>query len=241
MSDNQSYKSLDSLRDRWLRTDSFSYDQVTATMKSYLAAIDKPLLSICRGNVLELACGTGRMLNLIYSLPNIDVVVGLDIANQMLRAAAAKGCGNLIEGYAESLPFTTASFDTVICAFYSFRDIDRPPAYREIARILRRGGCFGFTLRNYYLSYLESLWRHFLRRGRWPHCWRKLDDVDGVTLDLKDINQEVDEIERAGLVVREIKTVRFLPFLRRFWPTGYWSGARAAKFGSDIIFIIEKN
>src|SRR5437868_2609618 len=120
---------LDEFRDRWLKTDTASYDAMTAQMRNYLAMLDRPLLSICNGRVLEIATGTGRFLEEICKKPDVGLAVGIDIAPQMLRTAAEKGCNGLIQGSAELLPFDTASFDTVVCTFFSFRDIDRPSAY----------------------------------------------------------------------------------------------------------------
>jgi ubiquinone/menaquinone biosynthesis C-methylase UbiE len=228
------------LRERWHSVDSANYDFMTAQMRNYLDMLDRPLLTLCRGNVLEIATGTGRFLTKIRRLPEVSMAIGIDIASQMLQAASAKGLGQLTQGYAELLPFLDSSFDSVVCTFYSFRDINRPPAYGEVARVLRPGGHFGFTLRNFYIAYLEALWHHFLRHGRLPRSLRTLDGTDGVIFDTRDINEEVKEIERAGLHVREIKTLRFLPFLRRFSKPGYWSGQLGTKFGSDIIIIAEK-
>ncbi len=231
---------LKAFRDRWRKADSAAYDATTAPMEKYLALLDNPLLAICHGHVLELATGTGRLLAKIRAKPGVKMAVGLDLAAQMLRAAAAKGYRYLIQGDAESLPFATESFDSVVCTFYSLRDINRPPAYAEVARILQHGGSFGFTLRNYYVAYIETLWRHFVSHGRWPRSLRTLDGADWVNFDLKDIKRETAALEQAGLQIREVKTVRFLPFIRRFVQPGYWSGPLGTKLGSDIIIIADK-
>jgi hypothetical protein len=49
----------------------------------------------------------------------------------------------------------------------------------------------------------------------------------------------VAALEHAGLRLREVSGVRFIPFLRRRVQPGYWHGALAI-FGSDVIFIVEK-
>lgn len=231
---------LQSLRDRWYREDSVDYDRMAAAQERYLAALDTPLLAICRGRVLELACGTGRFLAKLGARPAVTEAIGVDLAPQMLRAARGRGFGPILQAEAERLPLTAASVDSVVCTFYSLRDMDRSKVYAEVARVLRPGGPFGFTLRSYYVSYVETLWRQFIRRGRWPHSLRTLDGVDGVPHDVRNIRDEIGPLEQAGLRVREIKTLQCLPFVRRFLPYRYWSGAGATRFGSDIILIAER-
>ena len=227
---------------RWLTTDPEAYDRMVDQdqMAAYIATIDEPLLAVCRGRVLELACGTGRLLSRIGALPEVQHVVGLDIAPRMLAAAAAQDHRLLVQASAEALPFAPGRFDTVICALYTLRDLERSTVYTEVARVLRPGGILAFTLRSYYAAYLETLWRAFLRHGRRPHSWRNRDGADGVERDLRDVKAEVAALERAGLRLREISSVRFLPFLRRRIRPGYWHGEIGALLGTDVIFVAEK-
>jgi SAM-dependent methyltransferase len=227
-------------RDRWRGMDTDGYERMTTEREDYLAALDRPLLAICRGRVLELGSGTGRFQAKLRHEPNVDQIVGLDLAPQMLRAASAKGLSLLIQADAERLPLASASFDTVVCAFYSLRDMDRAAVYAEVARVLRQGGRFGFTLRSYYVTYISTLWQSFVRQGRWPRCLRTLDGANGVEDDVRDFGADVHALEGAGLRVVQIKTLQFLPFLRRFLPYGYWSGVRATRLGSDIIAVAER-
>jgi SAM-dependent methyltransferase len=228
------------LRERWRRTDSAAYDAATAAMARALLPLDAPLLALCRGRVLELAVGTGRFLRQIAAQPGVTQAFGVDLAPQMLKAAQAGGARLLVLGAAEALPFAAASFDTLACTFYSMRDMDRPRVYAEAARVLRPGGRFGFTLRNFYLSWLETFWQAFVRRGRWPRSCATLDGVDAVTRDVRDARLETRALAAAGLRLVAIRSVRFVPFLRRLRTPGYWSGAWASRLGADIIFIAER-
>jgi SAM-dependent methyltransferase len=158
----------------------------------------------------------------------------------MLAAAAARGHRRLVQASAEALPFSPGRFDTVLCAFYTLRDLERSKVYTEVARVLRPGGILAFTLRSYYTAYLETLWREFLQRGRRPRSWWRLDGADGVERDLWDVKAEVAALESAGLRLQEIRSVRFLPFLRRWLHPGFWRGERTAAFGTDVIFVAEK-
>ena len=227
---------------RWLGTDPNAYDRMVeeARMAAYFATIDAPLLAACQGRVLELACGTGRVLRLLASRPQVQHVVGLDIAPRMLEAAAVRGHRLLVRASAEDLPFAGDHFDTVLCAVYTLRDLERPKVYAEVHRVLRPGGVFAFTLRSYYTAYLETLWREFVRRGRRPRSWRTLDGADGIERDLRNVKAEVAALRRAGLYLREVSSVRFLPFLRRRISPGYWHGEIGTLFGSDVIFSAEK-
>lgn len=101
-------------------------------------------------DVLEVGCGTGRLLGRIAPLARS--AVGADLSAGMLAAAVERGLCCL-QADATHLPFADASFDTV----YSFkvlahvRQIEH--AMAEIARVLRPGG----------RAYVEFYNRHSLR------------------------------------------------------------------------------
>lgn len=94
------------------------------------------------GRVLEVAVGTGRSLP--YYPAGIELV-GIDLSPEMLtiartRAADAGMTVDLREGDAEALPFSGASFDTVVCAL-ALCSIPRPEvALAEMARVVAPGG-----------------------------------------------------------------------------------------------------
>src|SRR5262249_60684407 len=160
----------------WLTADPEAYDRMAARdqISFYFSLMDVPLLAASRGRVLELACGTGRLLPNISARPNVQHVVGLDIAPRMLAAAAARGHRRLVQASAEALPFAPGRFDTVLGAVHSLRDLERSKVYTEVARVLRPGGVLAFTLRNYYTAYLETLWRELLAHRRCPPSGRGL-------------------------------------------------------------------
>jgi ubiquinone/menaquinone biosynthesis C-methylase UbiE len=107
-----------------------------------------------RGQVLEIAIGTGRSLPCYLA----DVTVtGIDLSPAMLAIArhCAAGLGrdvDLREGDAEHLPFDDASFDTVVCAL-SLCTIPNPrAAVGEMRRVLVPGG------RLLLLDHIGSTW-----------------------------------------------------------------------------------
>jgi SAM-dependent methyltransferase len=227
-------------RARWLSANVTEYDAMAVRMKKYLDALDAPLLSISRGVTLELGCGSGRFLAKLAARAEVARVVGLDIAEQMLRAASTTARAVLVRSQAECLPFADASFDSVVCPFFSLRDMERRRVYSEVARVLRASGRFGFTLRNYYVAFADTLCRDYLLRWRWPHSLPTIDGAVGVACDLRGVTREVAALAECGLRVREIKTLAYLPLIRRVLPYFYWSSRWATRWGSDIVIIAER-
>jgi demethylmenaquinone methyltransferase / 2-methoxy-6-polyprenyl-1,4-benzoquinol methylase len=101
--------------------------------------------------VLDVATGTGMVAAELLARADCSVV-GIDQSPQMLAMARARftaggGSGaamstrvELIEGQAESLPFTDASFDALTFT-YLLRYVDDPAAtMRELVRVVRPGG-----------------------------------------------------------------------------------------------------
>src|SRR3954453_17640576 len=96
--------------------------------------------------VLELAAGTGVLTGaVIASLPRARVTATdlndamVDVGSQRVPAATWR------QADAMQLPFGDASFDLVACQFGVMFFPDRPAAYAEVARVLRRGGHFLFN------------------------------------------------------------------------------------------------
>ncbi|MEA5550005.1 class I SAM-dependent methyltransferase [Anabaena cylindrica UHCC 0172] len=132
------------LFDRWAS----SYDW---TFPSFIyQAIHKRLLSkielSANANVLDLGCGTGRLLDRLASqFPELRGT-GLDLSPQMVRLARQNNRHRprliYLEGNAESLPFTEGQFDAVFNTI-SFLHYPQPEkVLSEIARVLSPGGRF---------------------------------------------------------------------------------------------------
>jgi ubiquinone/menaquinone biosynthesis C-methylase UbiE len=107
-----------------------------------------------QGRVLEVAIGTGR--NLPHYRPEVTLT-GIDLSPAMLAIARQRASElgrevDLREGDAEQLPFTDASFDTVVCAL-SLCSIPNPAAaVAEMNRVLGPGG------RLVLLDHIGSSW-----------------------------------------------------------------------------------
>ena len=93
--------------------------------------------------ILETAAGTGIVTAaLVRALPEAEIVA-TDLNQAMLDVAAARISSPKVrfeQADAQSLPFADGSFDTLICQFGVMFFPDRPAAYAEARRVLKRGG-----------------------------------------------------------------------------------------------------
>lgn len=108
------------------------------------------------GRVLELGCGTGRLLLPVFRA-GADVV-GIDRSAPMiarararLRRAGATGRGRLVRGDIRSLPFRARDGFALVMAPYGVlqsltRERDLAATLASVRRVLRRGGLFGIDL-----------------------------------------------------------------------------------------------
>ncbi|HEX5747428.1 MAG TPA: methyltransferase domain-containing protein [Archangium sp.] len=102
----------------------------------------RELLANARGEVLEVAVGTGKNLPFY---PEACRVTGLDFSRAMLdeasrRARALNRPFEPREGDVTALPFADASFDTVTCTLAVCTFTEPLAALREMRRVCRPGG-----------------------------------------------------------------------------------------------------
>ena len=123
------------------------YDRRWAAYNARSLALLRPFVAGTElGDVLDLACGTANLL------PRLDAwggvvrsYTGVDVSREMLRAAQRKLAVSSIPATLEAadaatLPFSGASFDTVVSAS-ALHDFPAPErALAEVRRVLRPGG-----------------------------------------------------------------------------------------------------
>jgi len=112
--------------------------------------ITRELAALCnieRGDaVLDVACGTGETACFLAGDFGARAY-GVDRADEMIRRAEAKANesgleAKFIKADAARLPFGASRFDAAICeSTLSF--LDKPQVLREMARVVRPGGCIG--------------------------------------------------------------------------------------------------
>lgn len=99
------------------------------------------------GAVLDLACGSGMLLELCraHYAPGV-ALTGVDMSPAELKLASARleGCGvELHEGLAQTLSFAAdRAFDAVLCHWALTLMDPLPAVLEEVARVLRPGGVF---------------------------------------------------------------------------------------------------
>lgn len=101
--------------------------------------------------VLELACGTGILTQLLSdNLVESGRLVATDLNEPMLRYARAKldprDTLSWSVADASALPFAPAAFDSVVCQFGLMFFPDKATALGEVRRVLRPEGTFCFNV-----------------------------------------------------------------------------------------------
>ena len=116
----------------WYDQSAAEYDASHQPTQRKYKRIERSMVSLLdAGRVLDLGCGTGRLLG--------KGVVGVDLSMQMLARAHNKS-RQIVQADGHHLPFADGCFDAVIAAQGVIRYMDPNKAFGEIARVLRLGG-----------------------------------------------------------------------------------------------------
>ncbi|WP_286899721.1 class I SAM-dependent methyltransferase [Thermocrispum sp.] len=190
-------------RTRWARY----WDRQSARYDAEMMRWDKRLFgdsrswacSQARGNVLEVAVGTG--LNLPHYPPDVRLT-GIDFSAQMLALAERRATGlgrpiTLLRADAQRLPLADDSFDTVVCTFGLCAIPDHEAALDEIDRVLRDGG------RLILVDHVVSTNR-FLRAGQWL--------LERITVPLAGENfrrRPLLSVQARGYTVQQVERFRY--------------------------------
>jgi ubiquinone/menaquinone biosynthesis C-methylase UbiE len=101
-------------------------------------------------NILEIACGTGRVTrHLIKVLPPGGKLLATDLNADMIAVAKATVSDERIEWKvvdAQELPFADISFDHIVCQFGVMFFPDKATAMAEVYRVLQPGCRFIFNV-----------------------------------------------------------------------------------------------
>jgi ubiquinone/menaquinone biosynthesis C-methylase UbiE len=159
--------------------------------------------------VLSLACGQGQDARLLASLG--ATVTGVDVSTEMLRyargheAADPRGIA-YVQGDARDLAaFADRSFDGVVCHMALMDIPDLAPAIDSVARVLRDGGWFVFSIVHpCYRGHVEIITDYLL-----DHRYRKQLPTDWLpkTAYHRPLAAYVDNLARAGFRLERLVEV----------------------------------
>jgi len=162
--------------------------------------------SQARGQVLEIAIGTGR--NLPFYQADVEIT-GIEISPAMLEIARqrAQSLGRQVElvvGDAQALPFPDQRFDTVVCTIALCSIPDERQAVAEVWRVLRPGGRFvaleHVRSPNTIIRGLERLLESYTVRTQGDHLLREpVETVQAVGFSVEYLKRE-----KLGIVERLI-------------------------------------
>lgn len=128
------------------------YEQylVPLIFEPYAADLAARLTKRAPARVLEIAAGTGVVTRaLARALPEGSTIVATDLNQAMLDQAAATGTSREVQwrqADAMKLPFDDAAFDAVVCQYGVMFFPDKPKAFAEARRVLKRGGLYLFNV-----------------------------------------------------------------------------------------------
>lgn len=174
------------------------YDRFTTPIDKVIHPMRHLLMPDARGEVLEVAIASGKNLEFY---PKDCRIVGLDPSKEQLAIASqrAERFGipfELTVGAAESLPFDTGRFDTVVCVLGGCVFPKPVEAYRELGRVCRPGGNVLFIEHVYPKPwYLRALLTAIKPLAEWKIGCDPTRDILGY-------------IDAAGLGVTEVRASR---------------------------------
>jgi ubiquinone/menaquinone biosynthesis C-methylase UbiE len=158
--------------------------------------------------VLALGCGQGRDARMVAR--HGGAVVGVDVSKEMLRFAreheATRRGIRYLEGDARHLAeLNDASFDGVVSHLALVDMPELSPAIREVARVLRAGGWFVFSIVHpCYPPHVENVAEYLDE-----HRYDKLRPPDWLPRHAfhRPVSAYVNELDAAGLSLRRMHEV----------------------------------
>jgi len=122
--------------------DSYPAEAHNPFMRLEQATVLELLPEVAGKRALDVACGTGRYLEILRGR-GAALAVGVDSSSEMLRNA--RGLGALARGDLRALPVGSARFDLVICGLAVGHAAALADAIAEMGRVLVPGGALVYS------------------------------------------------------------------------------------------------
>jgi SAM-dependent methyltransferase len=132
------------------------------------------LQDVRRRTVLEIACGTGALVEWLAAAG--ARVVGCDISERALATARARAGGFYAACDIHRLPFGDGEFDIVVCCETLEHTLDPDAASRELTRLAKPGATLLVTTPSYLNTY--GLYRAYLWLCRRPFGVAGVQPID---------------------------------------------------------------
>lgn len=147
--------------ERWSRTYDDSLLQRLYFERVHRAVLDQAASFDAPGAVLDVGCGTGRLLRAAAQRWPTARLIGVDPTSGMLRVARERTPGaTFLEGTAEAIPLPDRSVDLALSTTSFHHWSHHLAGVREVQRVLRPGG--HFILADAVMPrWLKPLIRHF--------------------------------------------------------------------------------
>ena len=181
----------------------------------------------CR-RVADVGCGTGRFMKALEDRGG--AMTGLDLDPAMLRIAALRVDGHIVEGDAHAMPFADAVFDLVIAVTLCEFAGDAPGVFAELARVTRAGGRFIVGALN-----PRSPWGFADRRRFLRPPWR---DVEFLSRgDLLALGRPYGRVSIHGALFATSGT----PWLSRLGPVAETAGRLLPQLGGFQVLVVQRS
>ncbi len=207
-----------------------------------------PTAALAGKRVVEIGCGAAQCARWLVSVG--ANVVAFDLSAGQLahakRLAASTGIDvPLFQADAQALPLADASFDIVCSAFGALPFVaDSAAVLREVARVLRPGGRFVFSvshpLRWAFLddpgsAGLTAVTSYF---DRMPYVEQDDDSHATYVEHHRTLGDRVREIVASGLVINDLVEPEWPTDHQQIW--GGWSPLRGQLIPGTAIFVCDK-
>jgi ubiquinone/menaquinone biosynthesis C-methylase UbiE len=155
--------------ERWADTYEDSYMQALIFDRVHQSVLDLVPGDLQPENILDVGCGTGRLLRRLGQQFPQARLNGVDLAEEMIAQANRLTPGaRFYVGQAETLPLPDASVDLVLSTMSFHHWADQVQGIRQVARVLRPGGVFilADAIMPYWLWWIFRHGQHVSARQR---------------------------------------------------------------------------